>query len=196
MTAKIKLNAASGGGSFSLQAPSSSSNTRVLTLPDSADGIIAKTSDVAFVSYAIIADQKSSGIAGGTFTSGSFQQRDLNIVLYDPDSIVSISSNDFTLQAGSYFVRASAPAFAVNLHMCLLRNHTDSTNIQTGSSEFSSDQGYANNRSFVSARFTITAAKALRITHKCQSTKSSNGFGAASGFTTETFTIVEIFKEL
>ena len=33
MTAKIKLNAASGGGSFSLQAPSSSSNNRVFTLP-------------------------------------------------------------------------------------------------------------------------------------------------------------------
>jgi len=40
MTAKIKLNAASGGGSFSLQAPSSSSNNRVFTLPDSADAAL------------------------------------------------------------------------------------------------------------------------------------------------------------
>ena len=40
MTAKIKLNAASGGGSFSLQAPSSSSNNRIFTLPDSADATI------------------------------------------------------------------------------------------------------------------------------------------------------------
>jgi hypothetical protein len=40
MTAKIKLNAASGGGSFSLQAPSSSSNNRVITLPDIADGTL------------------------------------------------------------------------------------------------------------------------------------------------------------
>jgi len=43
MTAKIKLNAASGGGSFSLQAPSSSANTRVMTLPDTADGTILTT---------------------------------------------------------------------------------------------------------------------------------------------------------
>jgi len=43
MTAKIKLNAASGGGSFSLQAPSSSSNNRVFALPDVADGTIATT---------------------------------------------------------------------------------------------------------------------------------------------------------
>jgi hypothetical protein len=40
MTAKIKLNAASGGGSFSLQAPSSSANNRVITLPDIADGTL------------------------------------------------------------------------------------------------------------------------------------------------------------
>ena len=45
MTAKIKLIAASGGGSFSLQAPSSSSNTRVMTLPDTADGTILTTTN-------------------------------------------------------------------------------------------------------------------------------------------------------
>tara|TARA_R100001480_G_scaffold100910_1_gene104671 strand:+ start:161 stop:784 length:624 start_codon:yes stop_codon:yes gene_type:complete len=44
MTAKIKLNAASGGGSFSLQAPSSSSNNRVITLPDIADGTLLTSS--------------------------------------------------------------------------------------------------------------------------------------------------------
>ena len=45
MTAKIKLNAASGGGSFSLQAPSTSSNNRVMTLPDTADGTILTTTN-------------------------------------------------------------------------------------------------------------------------------------------------------
>jgi len=40
MTAKIKLNAASGGGSISIQAPSSSANNRVITLPDIADGTL------------------------------------------------------------------------------------------------------------------------------------------------------------
>ena len=40
MTAKIKLNAASGGGSVALEAPSSCSNNRVITLPDIADGTL------------------------------------------------------------------------------------------------------------------------------------------------------------
>jgi len=46
MTAKIKLNAASGGGSFSLQAPSSSANNRVFTLPDTADATLSTVNGV------------------------------------------------------------------------------------------------------------------------------------------------------
>ena len=40
MSGKIKLNAASGGGSISIQAPSSSSNNRVISLPDIPDGTL------------------------------------------------------------------------------------------------------------------------------------------------------------
>jgi len=45
--AKIKLKAASGGGSVSLQAPSSSSNDRVLTLPDVADTTVATVNGIS-----------------------------------------------------------------------------------------------------------------------------------------------------
>ena len=50
MTAKIKLNAASGGGSISIQAPSSSSNNRVISLPDVADGNLLTASNSQVVS--------------------------------------------------------------------------------------------------------------------------------------------------
>jgi len=56
MTAKIKLNAASGGGSFSLQAPSSSSNDRVFTIPDVADGTIATTATAGKVLQTVFAE--------------------------------------------------------------------------------------------------------------------------------------------
>ena len=57
MTAKIKLNAASGGGSFSLQAPSSSSNNRVFTIPDVADGTIATTATAGKVLQVVFASE-------------------------------------------------------------------------------------------------------------------------------------------
>ena len=67
MTAKIKLNAASGGGAFSLQAPSSSSNNRVMTLPDTADGTILTTTNPK--SGNIIQVQQTVGT--GTYSTNS-----------------------------------------------------------------------------------------------------------------------------
>ena len=201
MTAKIKLNAASGGGSFSLQAPSSSANNRVFTLPDLADATLL-TSNAAlgkFASYAIICDQKTSGTHGGTFTSGSWRTRDLNTELADADGIVTISSNKFTLQAGTYLVVASAPAFRVDRHMIRMMNETDGTAVEYGTSEHCDSSDITTTRSFLKARFTISGAKEFEISHRCQTTKSSDGFGVNSGgnftVTNEKYTIVEIYKE-
>ena len=68
MTAKIKLNAASGGGSFSLHAPSSSSNNRVFTLPDSADATLL-TSTTA--TGKILSVQQSVVTGGSSYSTGS-----------------------------------------------------------------------------------------------------------------------------
>ena len=76
MTAKIKLNAASGGGSISIQAPSSSGNNRVITLPDIADGTLVtsqSTLDATKLSGNLPALNGSAltGISGGKLlTSG------------------------------------------------------------------------------------------------------------------------------
>ena len=65
MTAKIKLNAASGGGSFSLQAPSSSSNNRVFTIPDEADATLltsnTSTGKILQVKQTVIDAQQNYG---------------------------------------------------------------------------------------------------------------------------------------
>ena len=69
MTAKIKLNAASGGGSFSLQAPSSSSNNRVFTIPDVADGTIATTATAGKILQVLQAVKTDTFILDGTTTA-------------------------------------------------------------------------------------------------------------------------------
>ena len=66
-----------------------------------------------FTSYAIIGDQKSSGTAGGALTSGDWRTHDLQTEFSDPDGIVSISSNQFTLQAGTYLITYRTIAYAV-----------------------------------------------------------------------------------
>ena len=70
MTAKIKLNASSGGGSVSIPAPSSSSNNRVISLPDIADGTLVtsqSTLDATKLSGALpaISGANLTGISAG-----------------------------------------------------------------------------------------------------------------------------------
>ena len=67
MTAKIKLNAASGGGSVSIQAPSSSSNDRTLSLPSDGDGVLAKTDTSG--NLTVLGNLNTSNINGGQLGS-------------------------------------------------------------------------------------------------------------------------------
>ena len=71
MTAKIKLNAASGGGSVSLQAPSSSANNRVFTIPDSEDGTVLTTTNPKAGNILQVVQKETT--VSATTTSSSIQ---------------------------------------------------------------------------------------------------------------------------
>ena len=207
----IKLNAATGGGSVALDAPNSTDSNAnvVLTLPtnDGESGQYLQTNgtgtlswqtvaSAAFESYAILEDQKSAGTAGGTFNTGSFLTRDLNTEVADPDGIVSLSSNQFTLGAGSYVIQWSAPAYDSGRHQSQLYNATDATSVGIGTSEYTLNNGAEQSRSFGSARVTITGSKAFEIRHRAENGNSTNGYGVESNFgVVEVYTRVEIFKE-
>ena len=151
-----------------------------------------------FASYAIIGDQKGNDYNGGTFTSGAWRTRDLNTEFADADGIVSISSNQFTLQAGTYFVRGHAPAYKTNRHVSKIQNVTDSSLVAMGTAEYNASDEGVQGRSSFSCRFTISGAKTFEIQHRADSTENTYGFGIAhnfgSGFNS-IYTIVEIFKE-
>tara|TARA_R100000353_G_scaffold22192_2_gene19692 strand:- start:201 stop:845 length:645 start_codon:yes stop_codon:yes gene_type:complete len=214
MTAKIKLNAASGGGSVSLKAPSTTTGNAAveLQLPvdDGSNGQYIKTDGSGnlafatlptsgkFASYAIIADQKATDATGGASSTGSFNTRDLNTELADPDGIVSISSNQFTLQAGTYLIKASAPAYNAQRHQIIIWNATDSSVTSVGTSEYAHNAASVQTRSFATGRTTISGAKAFEIRHRVDVADSTFGLGVESNFDTlaSIYTIVEIYKEL
>ena len=118
-------------------------------------------------------DQKAQNTAGGTFTSGAWRTRDLNTEVSD-----------------------SGPAAVVNRHQARLQNVTDATTVLTGTTEYT----YVNagdgsqSRSLIEGRFTIASAKAFEIQHQCQTTAATGGFGVAANFTTEVYTVVELWK--
>ncbi len=203
----------SGGNVVSLNSPTSAPTSAdvAFKLPnaDGTNGQVLKTdgsgnlsfvaqSGGLFSSYAIIRDQKT-GSDGGTFTSGAWRTRDLNTEVVDDDGIVSISSNQFTLQAGTYFIKAITPAYEAEYHQNRLYNITDSSVVDTGSSAFTNATSFVVTNSILLTRFTITGAKVFEVQHQTNLTKSNTGFGVRSsaGFTTaaDIYTIVEIYKE-
>ena len=153
------------------------------------------TPTVAFDAYAIIVDQKSATTDGGTFTSGDWRTRDLNTELSDPDGIVSISSNQFTLAAGSYLIRWSAPAFHVERHQTRLQDITNTTTREYGTSMYSATGEGNVNRSVGSSRVVPGATTTYEIQHHSSYTTATNGFGVHGGAGVEQYTLVEIFRE-
>nr|BAR35215.1 Cell surface glycoprotein 1 [uncultured Mediterranean phage uvMED] len=131
MTAKIKLNAASGGGSFSLQAPSSSANNRVMTLPDSADGTILTTTNpksgniIQVVSTTKTTQQTITTSGDTSYPSGAVDIMTVAITPTQSDSKVLITST----------VQATCEDSA------MLYMHRDTTLINVGTEGSSSNNG-------------------------------------------------------
>ena len=144
-----------------------------------------------FASYAIIADQKTQNTAGGTFTSGAWRTRDLNTEIADPDGIVSIASNQFTLGAGSYLIRWTCPTYQVYRNQSRVYNITDSS--VEGISQ--SDYAIYGHFPWGTIRITITGSKTFEIQHRSSNTQADYGFGRESNLGTEQYTTVEIYKE-
>lgn len=141
---------------------------------------------------ALLRDLKSSGTNGGSFASGAWRTRDLNDET-DPGGIVSLAANAFTLQAGTYLIDASAPAALCNQHQIRLQNTSDATTPLTGSPQFCSTGLQSN--SFLLGELTIAAAKVFEIQHQCTTTRNTDGFGVAGGFSvSEVYTQVRIVK--
>jgi hypothetical protein len=148
-----------------------------------------------YMIYAKLSDTQSSGTDGGTFTSGAWQTRVLNTEDSDVDGIVSISGNQFTLQSGTYLIRAEAPGHQVDQHKIRLRNITDSADTLVGNVALSGSGSSATTYSLVCGRFTIISAKAFEIQHRGATTAATTGFGVNTAFSvSEVYTVVELWK--
>jgi hypothetical protein len=141
-----------------------------------------------------IIDSKEAGTDGGDFTSGDWRKRILNTIVYNTISGSSLSDSQITLPAGTYYMRASAPAYSVGAHQTRLYDVTGDSMITEGSSEYTpTDSGVAN-RSFLLSFFTIAAQKVFEFQHMCESTKNTVGMGHAAGYESEIYAIVEIIE--
>jgi hypothetical protein len=154
--------------------------------------------DVAAVLFtpkvAYLKDVKPSGTAGGTFTASSWQTRELNTIEGDSE-IVSLSSNQFTLQPGKYSIEGSAPVYGVvAAHQSRLRNITGSATSFIGTSDYNA-ASTSSGRSDFGGVIEIVSPATFEIQHFCNATQASTGFGlAVSSGEDEVYTTVKITK--
>ena len=160
-----------------------------------AAGTVSKI-DVHSFSVAVIADVKAQTANGGTSAANDWQDRDLNTEIFDPDGIVSIASNQFTLGAGTYIIEFAAPAYKANRHVSQLYDVTNSTAVENGSSEYANStyNGFGYSRGF--ARVSITSNTTYKIRHHTATSSTTNGLGVNSGAASigSTYTQVKIIK--
>ena len=205
MSIKLKH---SGGNAVSLHpptsAPTSSDVQFKLPTADGSANQVLKTDgsgNLSFgadsgglnASYARLADVKGNTTQGGSFTSGAWRTRDITTEETDPDGIVSISSNQFTLQAGTYHIYASCCAVGVDNHNCRIYNTTDSSTTLTGLANKNQEENVSD-YAHVRGQFTISGTKVFELQHRCQTTVTTHGFGAYASWNGNVYSVIEIHK--
>lgn len=164
-----------------------------------AGGTNAATLAFSVAPDAIFRDEKTVGTDGGTTTATAFARRTLNTTVRNAIAGCSLSSSQITLQAGTYVIEWSAPAYLSDFHLSRLFNATDSTTVETGTSEFNSSSGTAflgvATKSIGLAVVTITSAKAFEIDHSVGTSRATSGFGRATSLgAKEVYSWVNIWK--
>lgn len=138
--------------------------------------------------YSLITHSLASGTNGGTFTVGAWRTRPLN-TLVDSGIGTTLVSNQFTLPAGTYNIRAFSMAVLVNTSQAKLYNITDSADVILGMTVL------VNSPSIVCGQFTITKTTTFELQHQGSATQANNGFGNPGAFgTNEIYAQVEITK--
>jgi len=185
-----------GAGTDAFEIPANDGTSGQYLQTDGTGGLSWQTvSNPAAV--AVLVDEKADGINAGTFTSGSWVTRTLNTEQSDPEGIVTLSSDQFTLGAGTYRIDFHAPAFGVQRHQARLYDVTNTAVVAYGSSERAENAtgGETSNRSFGTATVVITGDTVYRLEHRCDTTKTSLGFGYKVNFgTANIFAVVIIHK--
>jgi len=142
----------------------------------------------------IVKDEKTVNTAGGSSVAGT-QVRTLNTVTVNTIVGASLASNQVTLPAGTYTVRACAPAFISDKHKLIWFNTTDTATTTQGSTAYNdSTTNVVQTDACLDGYFTITASKTYELRHWIQVARATNGLGVFMGQSTEVYSRVIIEK--
>lgn len=145
-----------------------------------------------------VRDEKTSGTSGGSSSATTQNVRTLNTVVVNTLTGASLSSNQITLDAGTYRVFASAETHESSGNRLRLRNVTDGVTVASGVNSHSGTSGASmpSTAHILGDRFTISGTKVFELQHYTVAAKATIGLGiAVSSGEVEIYADVKIFKE-
>tara|TARA_R100000479_G_scaffold42252_1_gene19141 strand:- start:4110 stop:4925 length:816 start_codon:yes stop_codon:yes gene_type:complete len=128
------------------------------------------------VSVAVLSHVTAYDTGGGDLTSGAYRTRPLNTEV-DPDSIVTLSSNQFTLVAGTYTIDWTCDAYKVDHHWSQIYDITNSATLILGSASYAGSSENIGDVSYGHHIFTITSTTTYELQQQSTTTKNTNGMG-------------------
>lgn len=157
---------------------------------------VGSTAGNSYSLIGIFTDQKSAGTPGGSCTvAANWNTRTLNNTIINNLASASLSSNEITLGAGTYYIRASAPAMQSGQNSLRIYNVTTSSTLANGQATFVDSSISVSNLLTVTTAVTFTTSTTIRFEQYCAATTSTNDFGSAGPDTTQ-FLTVEILQKL
>jgi hypothetical protein len=142
------------------------------------DYSLIKSSAGAYESQLLhVRQEVNAGTDSQTLSNSGANTRVLDTVKTNEITGASLSSNEITLPAGTYFCLASAPAYLTSNHQCRLFNTTDSADVLEGTTEHAWNNGYTTTHSFLRGRFTISGTKGFTLRHYVGQTRNDSGGG-------------------
>jgi hypothetical protein len=126
-------------------------------------------------------NEQTAGTAGGGVTNGTWNTCILNTEVFDTGGHCSLSSNQFTLAAGTYEVFALVPLKDTEQSKLRIRNTTDSTTLCVGTSAYLVNPVGSAVPVTMVGRFTVAASKALEFQAYTNALVATSGQGLAAG---------------
>ena len=137
-----------------------------------------------------VRDEKANGTAGGTNIAG-VNIRDLNTIKTNEITGASVSSNQITLPAGTYYIDGSAPTYRTGYSHVYLYNVTDSANEIYGYNDYANPTDGAG-RSHVVGRFTISSQKVFELRNYAHTVFATYGLGLFMNYNSLPSTYAEV----
>jgi len=142
-------------------------------------------------------DLKTQNTAGGSSTSGSRQTRTITTEVVDTGGHGTLSSNQITLDQGTYRILIRCPFYRSNGCQIWWYNVTDTADELIGATSHAKNDTTGDmDNAFLQGRFNVGAStETFEVQYEVTQAIATSGLGVAANFDSEIYTQVELWKE-